>query len=211
MSSYKEAHEHVMNTGSDIDVNQYDSFMEYMHNTYCKWYSKLHTVLGSRRNVWPAYTNEDDDLNTQQNNNYTTTKDNSTESGKDYANAIITRDLSDSSICDDNKNSHSINSSSTPSAGLDISNITNENTTCSAKYNQYDTSSQDEATSSSKEKNTNKNSKGDRSRYKLSTKSSGGRISNSPSRKVNMSRKKKRILIVMMIVVVMKWEAKKQR
>ena len=55
---YKNANDIVLSSGEGLVDDEYTSFMEMIHRKHCKWYSALHSVLGSRHNVQAAYTNE---------------------------------------------------------------------------------------------------------------------------------------------------------
>ena len=73
-----------MTTGEGLDTNeQFDKFMTFVHERYCKWYTELDSVLASRHNVWPAYTNEDVDYNSSQG---TTEMEMNEHNSQDYCN-----------------------------------------------------------------------------------------------------------------------------
>ena len=56
--TYKNANEVVTSSGQGLEDEEFDSFMEMIHNRHCKWYSALDTVLANRHNIRPAFTNE---------------------------------------------------------------------------------------------------------------------------------------------------------
>ena len=58
MSSYKEAHERLNNTGSGLQGIAYTNLQEYVVKNICKYYFELDPVLKNRPNVYPWFTNE---------------------------------------------------------------------------------------------------------------------------------------------------------
>ena len=132
-----------MTTGEGIDSDQqFERFMTYIHEKCCKWYTQLDTVLASRHNVWPAYTNEDVINESSQDTREESTNENNDNKSKatiDSRSSQSSRSSSssNSSTCSvlsrnllDNKNDTII---SPNNAGLDISDLTNDNENESGK------------------------------------------------------------------------------
>lgn len=63
MASYKETYEKLNNTGNGLTGLEHTTFKEYIIRDVCKYYYKLDPVLKNRPNVYPHYTNEDEERN----------------------------------------------------------------------------------------------------------------------------------------------------
>ena len=71
MSSYKEAHEKLHNTGNGLHGLEFSTFQEYIIKNVCKYYYELHPVLSNRPNVYPWFTNEQTQQSTNDNDEST--------------------------------------------------------------------------------------------------------------------------------------------
>jgi hypothetical protein len=58
MASYKQANEHLSQTGAGMDDAALSTYQEWITKNVCKYYFELDTVLKDRPNVRPWYTNE---------------------------------------------------------------------------------------------------------------------------------------------------------
>ena len=133
-----------MGTGEGLkEGGNFDSFMDYIHKNVCKWYSELDTVLASRHNVWPAYTNEDsDDNDSDASEDYHIDNVNSpsllithrSTSNQKNKNVILISDKSPDTTCTSNL--------------LDISNLTNEENQSSSQKSSSTNTEQKQASSS---------------------------------------------------------------
>ena len=88
MSSYKEAHEKMNNTGEGFNGIEMETFQTYIVKNVCKYYFELDPVLRDRPNVYPWFTNE------KRNNNMNRT---TTQSTNQQLSVFLSDDSDDSS------------------------------------------------------------------------------------------------------------------
>lgn len=115
IGTYKNAVEQVHQSGNGLEGDQHSSFMDMIHQRYCKYYSVLDPILGERPNVFAAWTNEN-------NSSDAYSEEDKDSSGDDEESQTADDDFIE--LSGDSEDDTNSNEKSTSGAELDMSDLT---------------------------------------------------------------------------------------